>query len=110
MGKSLLKALISPMGVKVDSYLLQNSFIKIMKKNKVSFLMIVISLALIANGYLQIGVTMANTQALAAAKLQYKCYSSIHYSAGSSVISCDDCCLQENQTDDLLCFHDWCER
>lgn len=41
---------------------------------------------------------------------RYKCYSSVHYKENSYVITCNDCKLHRNLTDDLLCFHDWCYR
>lgn len=37
-----------------------------------------------------------------------KCYSSLVYEAGASVVDCSDCTSKENKTDAWYSFHDYC--
>jgi len=55
---------------------------------------------------------LSNVEALVGGEgdKRYKCYSSTHYKDGARVIMCDTCEAEEDQTDDLFCFHDWCYR
>ncbi len=37
-----------------------------------------------------------------------KCYSSLTYELGASVVFCGDCLIKENRTDKWYCIHDYC--
>lgn len=61
-------------------------------------------------------VTLANLEALAdenddgseSEGIKIKCYSSIVYELGASVVSCADCLPKTNRTDSFWCIHDYC--
>lgn len=41
-------------------------------------------------------------------KVRVKCYSSLVYELGASVVDCATCKSKDDHTDALFCIHDWC--
>lgn len=65
------------------------------------------------SGVSESDLLLANAEALAQKEgsgERVKCYSSLHYELGATTVLCSTCKEQENSTDDLFCFHDYCYR
>lgn len=55
---------------------------------------------------------LANIEALSKSEGsgRYKCYSSLVYEYGASVVECSTCQLMEDSSDAWYCIHDYCNR
>lgn len=91
---------------------------KMKKKN--FFVLAVLCLALVVGIFSKVNSTNHNLSTLQLQNLEafseeeesgrYRCYSSIVYKEGASVVECSTCESREDHTDALFCFHDWCYR
>lgn len=90
-----------------------------MRKVKIIFALCAAVLSAVGYfGYQRVSVSsksdlfLANIEALSETESgahRMKCYTSLVYEEGSSVVECSTCKLVENHSDAWYNFHDWCE-